>query len=238
MTNDRLFILDESKAERPATRREFVKFWAGEYPIPYDAPYAKNILGPHTEETLDALWLWKVGREGLFKYQRKICLLPNFISKLEKAAGEPHSPKEFLEEFPNGGPIYRIFWQHCWYPDRPIYDQHAHRAMTYIRDGTLDELGKRKRQVIGLYIEHYLPFYEQFAEIELPFDPKVDGVRGRKADRALVTFGAYIKGSRHGAVLPKCSSHELGAGLTIAKRMRPLIAFVGRSDPKVVGNPG
>ena len=53
--------------------------------------------------------------------------------------------------------------------------------MTYIQDGTIDELTKRKDQeVIELYLGRYIPFYEEFAKIDLPFDPKIDGVRGRK----------------------------------------------------------
>src|SRR5205814_2701554 len=147
-----------------------------------------------TEETLRKLWRWKVGREGMFKYKWKTSLFPNFVSSLEKAARLPPDAKKFLAEFPNGGRIYRIFWIHCWHPDRfPIYDQHVHRAMSYIQDGMLDKLEKHKNQdVIKLYLDRYMPFFGEFASIDVPFDPQRDAIRSRKADRALSSFGQYV----------------------------------------------
>ena len=98
--NDRYVILDGSNAARPTTRREFVEFWADRYDVPYDRPYAENIAGRKTEETFRKLWLWKIGRKGLFDYQWGKCLFPHFISKLEKAARLPPDPEKFLKEFP------------------------------------------------------------------------------------------------------------------------------------------
>lgn len=178
-----------------ATHREFVEFWAPRYYDAHEDRYTRNIRGPHTEETLRELFLWKEGDQ--FFASKLKSLNENFISKREKAAKLPPdiSPKQFLEqEFPNGGRIYRIFWLHCWYPDRfPIYDQHVHRAMIYIQDGRLDELEKYKDQeVIEFYLSRYLSFHEPFAKVEVPFDPSLDGVRSRKADRALFTFGKCL----------------------------------------------
>jgi hypothetical protein len=171
--------------------------------LPYDRPYAESICGPHTEETFRQLWLWKVGREGMFKYKWETSLFTNFVSRLALAASLPADPNVFLTTFPNGGRIYRIFWMHCWHPDCfPIYDMHVHRAMSYIQDGTLDKLAEHKdREVIDLYLTRYMPFFEGFAAIDLPFDPRVDGIRSRKADRALSTFGQYVGGR----LQPSCS---------------------------------
>jgi hypothetical protein len=208
MSNDRCFILDDTSTARPATFREFVEFWAAKYDVPYDPPYVESICGPHTEETFRKLWLWKVGREGMFEYKWETSLFPNFVSSLEKAAGLPPDAKTFLAKFPNGGRIYRIFWMHCWYPDRfPIYDQHVHRAMSYIQGGTLDKLEKHGDQdVIKLYLDRYMPFFEEFAKIDVPFDPKLDGIRSRKADRALSSFGLYVGGH----LQPDCFAHISG----------------------------
>ena len=97
---------------------------------------------------------------------------------------------------------------HCWYPDRfPIYDQHVHRAMSYIQDGTLDKLEKHRDQdVIKLYLDRYMPFFEEFGKIDVPFDPKLDGIRSRKADRALSSFGLYVSGH----LQPDCFAHISG----------------------------
>jgi hypothetical protein len=188
---DRRFIY----TRQSAPHREFVVFWASRYYDPREDRYARNIRGPHTEETLRELFRWKIG-DRFFKHKWR-ALSANFISKMERAAHLPPdiSPEDFLQkEFPIGGGVYRIFWLHCWYPARfPIYDQHVHRAMTYISDGKLDELERYSEQkVIALYLDHYVPFHEPFAKVEVPFDPKLDGVRGRKADRALFTFGQCL----------------------------------------------
>jgi hypothetical protein len=188
------FILGDSDKPRPATDREFVEFWAARYEVPYNQPYSESIRGPHSEATFRKLWLWKVGREGMFNYKWRDSLLPNFVSKLAIAASLPPDPKQFLTKFPDGGRIYRIFWMHCWHPDHlPIYDMHVHRAMSYIEDGKLDKLVDRSnKEVIDLYLNRYMSFFARFAAIDLPFDPKIDGIASRKADRALSKFGQYV----------------------------------------------
>jgi len=191
---------------RPGTLHEFMDFWATKYF--YDDQklhdleklYSNNIRGPHRVETLTELFKWKMGVYASVKKIRS-GLEQNFLSKIEKAAGLPPdiSAKDFLQvQFPNGGVIARIFWLHCWYPKRfPIYDQHVHRAMVFLRTGQVneaDELGNLSdKKKIEQYLQ-YVDFFERFRAVsEELFDNESDGVPGRKADRALVTFGFELR---------------------------------------------
>lgn len=180
---------------RTAPLREFIVFWEAGYEDSREALYTENINGPHSEATLTDLFSWKLG-PWLSKKHLKGTVVPNFILQIEKAEQLPSdiSANDFLQEFPNGGAIYRIFWLHCWHPDRyPIYDQHVHRAMRFIKEGRLDELSKyTDQQKVESYLLSYVPFFDSFRSVDLPFDPIKDGVPGRKADRALLTFGSFL----------------------------------------------
>jgi hypothetical protein len=180
----------------PASPREFTEFWALRYSDKNESLYTSNINCPdHTAETLTTLFRWKIGA-WLFKRMLERTVKPSFLSRIESARGLPKSvsAEDFLTQFPDGGVIYRIFWLHCWHPNRfPIYDQHVHRAMVFIQNGQIDELNAYSdREKIERYLRDYVPFFEAFSKTDLSFDPTVDGVSGRKADRALVTFGANI----------------------------------------------
>jgi hypothetical protein len=191
--DDRRFVYTRT----PASHQEFIEFWAMRY---YDANehlYTQNIRGPHTDNSLRDLFYWKEGPqyfEG--KWQG---MYDNFVSKRAQAAGLPPdiSAKDFLNLFPVGGRIYRIFWLHCWYPNRfPIYDQHVHRAMTFIQEGRAEELEKYSdAKAIDSYVSRYIPFHEPYAMCNLPFDPNKDGIPSRNADRALFTFGKSLRTS-------------------------------------------
>jgi hypothetical protein len=184
---------------RPAPLHEFIEFWAARYEDEHEGLYTgninKSIDGLHTEETLADLFRWKLGFHCLApKIQSS--LRENFLSQIEKARSLPPdvSAEGFLQEhFPSGGAISQIFWLHCWHPDRfPIYDQHVHRAMRYIKTGKVEELKAGKE--IKTYLQDYLPFFEPFrkAAVSLPFSEVDDGIRGRKADRALLMFGIEV----------------------------------------------
>jgi hypothetical protein len=150
----------------------------------------------HTVDTLSALFKWKIGAFR-FKHLLKRSVRPLFLSNLEKAKALPRdiSAERFLSAFPEGGAIHRIFWLHCWRPRTfPIYDQHVHRAMVFIKTGQIEELSSfNDENKIERYLGNYLPFYETFADVDLDFDLTRDGVPGRGIDRALVTFGSCIK---------------------------------------------
>lgn|SRR5487761_344663 len=190
---NRLFVC----IRRPASHQKFIEFWAATYTDENENLYTQNINGPHTEGSLLALFKWKMGNLHFGNEEMRQSIQNNFMSQSEKARNLPSSisAKEFLKQFSDGGPIYRIFWVHCWYPERfPIYDQHVHRAMIFIREGKIEELGEENQKIIGTYLELYLSFYEPFGKVsrDLPFDQQLDGVRGRKADRALWAFGKYL----------------------------------------------
>ncbi len=111
----------------------------------------------------------------------------NFIARLEelKKLDSAIDAQTFLNHFSKGGAVWRIFWLHCFQPNRfPIYDQHVHRAMTYIQSGKQVEIPADDREKIKSYIEEYLPFYSEFNCAE-------DG--SRSLDKALWTFGKFLK---------------------------------------------
>ncbi|MGB8412392.1 MAG: hypothetical protein WCE23_06155, partial [Candidatus Binatus sp.] len=90
-------------------------------------------------------------------------------------------PAASVRDFLSGA--YRL---HCCRPEFPMYDQHVHRAMTFIEEGQRDELGKKPdHRKIEIYLTRYLSFYkEQFVRIE-----------PRRVDKALWAFGKFLKTS-------------------------------------------
>jgi hypothetical protein len=115
-----------------------------------------------------------------------------FIDRHEEAAAlskelascELDAAKAFLDRFKEGGPVYRIFWLHCWNPRFPIYDQHVYRTMTYVVDGKPQELNKifGDQKKINAYLERYLSFFAGFR-----------GIDPREVDKALWQFGKSLK---------------------------------------------
>ena len=178
----------------PASPREFVEFWALRYFDSHENLYTGNINCPHhTAETLTALFKWKIGA-WLFARRLTQTVEPYFLRRIEVARALPPDVDTFLKTFAYGGAIYRIFWLHCWYPRRfPIYDQHVHRAMAFIGNGEIEELGEYgDEDKIRMYIERYIPFFDSFRDVGIPFDLESDAVPGRKVDRALMAFGQAI----------------------------------------------
>jgi hypothetical protein len=184
---NQLFVLARSK---PDSLRHFVEFWAERYTYGDDAPYFTNINGPHTKDTLLALFKWKIGSR--FFEAKRPHLEQNFIGRLEDARKlaqavarcEPREiAKRFLVEFKDGGAIYRIFWLHCWVPRLPIYDQHVHRAMTFIMDnGQTEKLADFDADPqIQRYLGRYLAFFDEFRDM-----------KHRDVDKALWQFGKSL----------------------------------------------
>jgi hypothetical protein len=185
---NQLFIYAPSP---PNSLRHFVEFWAERYHYPQEFLYTQNINGPHTVARLGDLFKWKIGNK---LFASKLPLLKRcFIDRRsqakkllrEDAACDSREVAQgFLDYFKDGGAIWRIFWLHCWNPRFPIYDQHVHRAMTFIKDNKrMDELGKfNHAKKVQLYLDHYLPFIDEF-----------HGMDGRKVDQALWRFGKSLK---------------------------------------------
>lgn len=163
----------------------FVAFWSAQYQDPRERLYARNIGGPLTAQGILELFTWKNGGE-LAEHKRQ-SIEQNYIGRLHVLERlEPSaSAEQFLERFPGGGAIWRIFWLHCWKPARfPLYDHHIHRAMTFIEDGRAEELAEvDDGPKVRLYLERYLPFYARSFE----------GLDPRQADRAMLTFGRFMR---------------------------------------------
>lgn len=172
------------KINNLSSSEEFVQFWANLYAEAekeyyYDDNIGKELMPKGVQE----LYLWKNG--GNFSKGKKKTVENNFIAKIEDVnrLDKDILPKDFLNKFSEGGAIWRIFFLHIWQPKRyPIYDQHVHRAMMFLRDGKKEEISTQDPEKIETYLADYLPFYAGF---------KDDGKRS--VDRALWTFGKFLK---------------------------------------------
>jgi hypothetical protein len=174
----------------PANPKQFVEFWSLRYEYAIENLYIDNIRQELTGPRILNLFHWKNGTR--LSKRKETSVNHNFIQrKNELAQLQPNESaedfaKDFLDRFNNGGAIWRIFWLHCWKPDRfPIYDQHVHRAMVFIKTGAREDISQDDPQKIKAYIHSYLPFYnDNFAD----FDK-----RERAVDKALWAFGKFIK---------------------------------------------
>jgi len=169
--------------EVKASRSEFVTFWRRFYASPLEDLYSENIAKPLTPDRIRSLFIWKNGSR--LSERKGESVEKNYIQRLDELLKLPsHTPAgEFLEMF-SGGAIWKIFLLHCWRPNCfPIYDQHAHRAMSHITNTEPQELGKMAdKGKIQIYIEQYIPFFKGF-----------DNLNYVDVDRALWVFGRYVK---------------------------------------------
>jgi hypothetical protein len=175
------FFVCEWQSASPA---DFVKYWATFYNDPREQLYLAHIDKPLTPPGVLDLFIWKNG--GPLAEQKRQSVVRNYVDRLDETRKLPidTTGRDFLSRFAVGGAIWRIFWLHCRWPERfPIYDQHVHRAFAFIQEGRLEEIAARNdEEKVRLYLEHYLPFYQQFR-----------GVNHRETNRALWVFGKFIK---------------------------------------------
>jgi len=168
----------------PANKTQFIEFWSRLYkPSEYEHIYVKNIGKRLTKERILNLYRWKNYRK-LSKHKRKSVLI-NFVDRLDVLSrlSTNADVRKLLTSFSKGGPIWRIFWLHCWQPDRfPIYDQHVHRAMAFIKTGIREEIPKQDSEKLNSCIQAYLPFHNAFGQSDK-----------RSVDKALWTFGKFLK---------------------------------------------
>jgi hypothetical protein len=161
----------------------FVDFWSERYQYGEEHLYTENIGQDLTEQRILDLFRWKNGRR--LSGQKCDSVIRNFANRRGELAEIQLSEnaKAFLNRFPKGGAIWRIFWLHCWQPARfPIYDQHVHRAMAFIQGGQPEEIPTYDPRKIDSYIERYLLFHVAFAELA-----------PRSVDKALWTSGKFLK---------------------------------------------
>lgn len=165
---------------------DFIAFWAQQYSYAKESLYTKNIGKNLTPIRICKLFEWKNGSELAAHKHRSI--KRNYISRLSELKTLPLNTdaEAFLRRFSAGGAIWRIFWLHCWQPTLfPIYDQHVHRAMSFIECGLRQEIPSDDASKVRSYLDRYLPFQRKFNYSDL-----------RAKDQALWVFGKFIKNTR------------------------------------------
>jgi len=165
-----------------ADKRAFVDFWSERYTGYDDEFYEANVGQELTEERILQWFEWKNGTA--LSALKKSSVLKNYVARRGELAAIPpdEPPDRTLGRFSDGGAIWRIFWLHCWQPERfPIYDQHVHRAMRFIQEGAIYEIPLKDRDKIRAYVGQYMPFHAQFG-----------GMPQRVVDKALWAFGKFI----------------------------------------------
>jgi len=175
-----------------ANHQLFVDFWSRRYKDAKENLYINNVRRELTEQRILDLYRWKNGTplsdRKLASVHRNFIQRRNELAQLQPNEGV----HDFLARFANGGPIWRIFWLHCWRPHQfPIYDRHVHRAMAFIENGVREEIPQYEPRTIEAYIARYLPFHAQFSAID-----------GREVDKALWAFGKFINEVNFPVVTP------------------------------------
>lgn len=156
--------------------KEFICHWSDRYFYENEEKYDDNIGKPLTEESRLELFEWKNGSKlSAGKIRSVVSNYPlAFRGDLEG---------RYLDHKKTGGAIWNIFYLHCLFPQQwPVYDQHTHRAMIYIKTGGIKEIGNTKKKIYESYKNEYIPFLDSF-----------DGYDGRKIDKALFSFGQFLK---------------------------------------------
>jgi hypothetical protein len=126
------------------SQAEFIEFWGNQYDYPGENFYTKNIGKRLTAESIKDLFVWKNGMRLSSKKDQSV---QHYIDLLPRIRQLPHStdPATFLKKVlasDAGGAIWGIFLLHCWSAAKyPIYDQHVHRAMNFIRGEKREEIG-------------------------------------------------------------------------------------------------
>jgi hypothetical protein len=169
---------------------DFVRLWSARYVYRLGAEYEHHLVRPLTREALQELFEWKNG--GSLSREKQKSIEDHYlchVAKLNELAMDT-TATDFLASF-GGGAIWRIFLLHCWNQCFPIYDQHVHRAMKFMRSGKPSEIPSSRDKVIRSYLDEYLPFHRQFADLNQ-----------REVDRALWAFGKFLK-QRKGEEKPK-----------------------------------
>jgi hypothetical protein len=175
-----------------ATPTEFVKFWSRQWSDQDRKAdkdyYNHHIKGPLTEYGLRDLFRWKNQMTLSAGKQRTLDRILARRQELVDLSPDTE-PRDFLNQFREGQAIWWIFLLHCWSHAQgskkyPIYDQHVHRAMTFICcNGEREESGGwSDEEKVKAYLTRYLFFFERFSDL----DPQ-------EVDQALMVFGRFVK---------------------------------------------
>ncbi len=162
-----------------STRDEFIAFWDRHYSGYDEDVYQRNIGQPLTDKRIAELFVWK---NSMRLAGGKAKSVARYSSPQERipANADNATAQAFLSR--PGGAIWRIFWAHLQHPNEyPIYDQHAHRAMAFLRGWPNIEIPDGPSAQVRMYLDEYRLFFQQFK-----------GLPHRSVDRALWSFGKFI----------------------------------------------
>lgn len=166
------------------THAEFVNYWSPGYQYVLEDLYEQNIGKDKTEERVLSLYRWKNGKN--LSQSKLLSIEENYFPYIE--AARLNTKEEGIQRFNalNGGSIWDIFSLHIDNPEVfPIFDQHTFRAFHYLTQGEIQELPKGREQIRDIYFNKFIPFLAQF-----------EGIDNRKVDKALFTFGRFLKKHR------------------------------------------
>jgi hypothetical protein len=162
--------------------------WCKEYKYADEAKYTKiigkrNKAGKVDRRCLKRLFEWKIG--GL-PYHSPSDLAAKYLAIEANYPADEVAGRQYARTYLSGGAVYNIFWLHCVCPRLfPIFDQHAYRAMRYIKGGKLVEIPATNAAKMEAYWNEYVPFFKRLQ--------KDSGLSQRKLDRALFTMGRFLK---------------------------------------------
>jgi hypothetical protein len=131
-----------------------------------------------TEKSLRELFQWKNGTGSAISSKKTASISENYPTKFN---GDKRA--RYLSHKQPGGAIWNIFYLHCLEPEAwPIFDQHTFRAMHFMQTGQISEIGTTNKQKYEAYELRYLPFVRSLNISDQ-----------RKVDKALFTFGQFLK---------------------------------------------
>ena len=158
------------------TEKKFLDHWESKYSYKLEPSYDNNIGQPLTSERIDILYEWKNG--GNLSAKKRQSVLTNYPT-------DPPSnfQSRYLCAKQSGGAIWNIFYLHILDSSQwPIFDQHAYRSMKYLTEGKITEIPSKKSKVYESYLDEYIPFLNNFEETDK-----------RRIDKALFSFGRFLK---------------------------------------------
>ena len=144
---------------------------------------------PLKQDSIRKLFAWKamrIKRKAIEAGEHPFVetVIANFDRFCRLPLNTSEDADNFLtDELKGRGMIWKIFTLHIMYPDRfPIFDQNVYRAMHYLQTGTIKEIPIKNTDKQATYINEYKPFYKEHGVYE-----------DRKLDKALFTFGQFLK---------------------------------------------
>lgn len=156
----------------------FLSHWASKYDYPHEDKYIRNIGKPLTIESLQELFEWKNGTGSVIAAGKAQSIAANYPLIFE---GDKQN--RYLNHKQPGGAIWNIFFLHCLEPESwPIFDRHTFRAMRYLETGRIEKIGSTNKQKYAVYLNEYIPFLTKFKAADQ-----------RTVDKALFTFGQFLK---------------------------------------------